>query len=168
MRTLFAASAAAVICLAATPALAQSITDAEADAQLARMSTPAFNNCIAGDDAREAPAQQRYDACQTAMGELNAYRRANPRASAGEKQIHLFYEFAVEMGRTSSLLELHNPDMSKGCANIERQWVLAGQFNPAVVGPEMRKNLGEVTEAVRPLVTMCRENYPAPKGAPAA
>lgn len=166
MRVLFAAALA--LGLSASPALAQSISDADADALLARMSTPAFDNCIGGDQAQSLPAQQRYDACQTAMSELADYRRKNPKATPGEKQIHLFYEFAIEMGRSSSLMELNEPDMSKGCANIERQWVMTTRFNPAVVGPDMKQNLSGITEAVRPLVQLCRRQFPAPAGAPAA
>lgn len=166
MRVLFAAALA--LGLSATPALAQSISDADADALLAKMSTPAFDNCIGGDQANELPAQQRYDACQTALSELTAYRRNNPKATPGEKQIHLFFEFAIEMGRTTSLIQLNEPDMSKGCANIERQWVMTTKFDPSVVGPNMKENLGGVTEAVRPLVQLCRNQFPTPKGAPPA
>lgn len=166
MRVLFAAALA--LGLSASPALAQSITDADADALLSKMSTPAFDNCIGGEQANELPAQQRYDACQTALAELADYRRKNPKATPGQKQVHLFYEFAIEMGRSTSLIQLNEPDMSKGCANIERQWVMTTRFDTSVVGPSMKENLGGVTEAVRPLVQLCRQQFPAAKGAPAA
>lgn len=166
MRVLFAAAMA--LGLSATPALAQSISDADADALLERMATPAFNNCIGGDESQTLPAQQRYDTCQTAMKELGDYRRKNPRATPGEKQIHLFYEFAIEMGRSAGLLELNEPDMSKGCANIERQWMMTTRFDRSLVGPDMVGNFDQITEAVRPLVLLCRQQFPAPAGAPAA
>ncbi|MBN8485505.1 MAG: hypothetical protein J0L50_12100 [Sphingomonadales bacterium] len=166
MRVLFAAALA--LGLSASPALAQSITDTDADALLAKMSTPAFDDCIGGDQANSLPAQQRFDACQKALTELADYRRKNPKATPGEKQVHLFYEFAVEMGRSTSLIQLNEPDMSKGCANIERQWALTTKFDTSVVGPSMKENLGGVTEAVRPLVQLCRQQFPAPKGAPPA
>lgn len=166
MRVLF--SAALALGLSASPALAQSITDADADALVAKLSTPDFNECIGGEDAQPIPAQQRSVSCEKAMAELNDHRRKNPQATAGQKQIHLFLEFAIEMGRTLSLIELNQPDMTKGCANIERQWAMTTRFDSSVVGPEMGTNLGEVKEAVRPLVQMCRGEFPAPKGAPPA
>lgn len=166
MRVLFAATLA--LGLSASPALAQSITDADADALLGKMSTPTFDSCIGGDEAQELAPQVRYDACQKALAELGDYRKKNPKASAGEKQVHLFFEFAIEMGRSSSLMQLNDPDMSKGCANIERQWVMTTRFDTSVVGPSMKENLGGVTEAIRPLVQLCRSRFPAPEGAPPA
>jgi hypothetical protein len=166
MRVLFAATLA--LGLSASPALAQSISDADADALLAKMSTPAFDNCIGGDEAQELAPQARYDNCQKSLAELADYRKKNPKATPGEKQIHLFYEFAIEMGRSSSLMQLNEPDMSKGCANIERQWLMTTRFDKSVVGPNMNENLTSITEAIRPLVQMCRQQYPAPAGAPAA
>ncbi len=166
MRVLFVAALA--LGLSASPALAQSITDADADALLAKMSTPAFDDCIGGEQANDLPAQQRYTACQTALTELGNYRKKNPKATPGEKQVHLFFEFAIEMGRSTSLIQLNGSDMSKGCANIERQWVMTTQFDKSVVGPNMKENLGGVTEAVRPLVQLCRQQFPAPAGAPPA
>lgn len=166
MRVLFAATLA--LGLSASPALAQSITDADADVLVGQLSTPAFNECIGGEDAQPIPAERRFATCQKAMTELNDHRRKNPQATAGQKQVHLFVEFAIEMGRTLSLIELNQPDMSKGCVNIERQWAMAARFDTSVVGPEMAGNLGEVKEAVRPLVQLCRQQFPAPAGAPAA
>lgn len=165
MRTLFAAAAASVLCLAASPALAQSITDAEANTILADMSTPAFDFCTDSDKAKDRPADEQFNACQTALSELATARAKNRKATAGQKEVYGFFESAVEMGRTYAMLRVDGSPTARVCANIERQWVLSNQANTAIVGPELRGALDSTKEAVRPLVKLCREQFSTPSGA---
>lgn len=169
MRHPFLAAAATVLCLSATPALAQSISDDQANAMVAKLATPAFLACTEAPEREEEgrPAQEQYNSCQTALAELKQTRRANPRATAGEKEVYLFLESMLEMGHTFSLLRLDGKPTQRVCTNIERQWVLVNSTNPNVVGPEMKDAQVSTRDGVRDLVQLCRATYPAPKGAPA-
>lgn len=164
MRHLFAPLATA-LCLAATPALAQSVTDDTANAMLVKLSTPAFDTCTESDEAKRTSAPVQNSACRTALAELGQTRRSNPRATAGEKQVYLFVEIAIEMGHTVSLLRLDGKPTARVCTNIERQWALGNQIDTAVVGPDLKDALVSTREGVRGLVKTCRNTYPAPAGA---
>lgn len=168
MRKLIAPALAGMLCLAATPALAQSINDDQANAMVGKLTTPAFTACTESSDENALPAQQQYNACQSALAELKQVRRANPRATAGEKEVYLFLEAMLEMGHTYALLRLDGAPTSRVCGNIERQWVLANSFNSAVVGPELKDAQVSTREGVRDLVKLCRGTHPAPQGAPPA
>lgn len=168
MTKFIAPALAAVLCLAASPALAQSITDDQANAMLEKLTTPAFNGCTEPTDTNTLSAPQQLEACATALSELNKARRANPRATPGEKEVYLFLENALEMGRTVALLRVDNAPTQRVCSNIERQWVLATSTNSAVVGPQLQDAHVQTREGVRGLVQTCRQKFPAPKGAPAA
>lgn len=167
MRHPVLAAAAAVLCLSATPALAQSISDDDANAMVGKLTTPAFEACTEAKEEGARPAQEQYNACQTALTELKQVRRANPRATAGEKEVYLFLESMLEMGHTFSLLRLDGTPTARVCSNIERQWELVNSANPAVVGDELKEAQVSTREGVRDLVKLCRATYPAPKGAPA-
>lgn len=168
MTKLFAPALAAALCLAASPALAQSITDDQANAMLDKLTTPAFDGCTEPTDTNKLSPEQQLSACQTALTELNNTRRANPRATPGEKEVYLFLENALEMGRTVALLRVDNAPTARVCANIERQWVLATSTNSAVVGPQLQDAHVQTRDGVRSLVQTCRQKHPAPKGAPSA
>lgn len=167
MRTLFAACMASALCLAATPALAQSVTDDEANAMLETLATPAFNFCTESETAEGRPAIDQYNACQTALAELAQARAKNPRATPGQKQVYGFFENALEMGNTYSMLRVDGQPTARVCGNIEKQWSLAHRNDPSVVGPQLREAFSSTKEAVRPLVKLCRERFAAPSGAPA-
>lgn len=168
MRHPILAAAASVLCLGASPALAQSISDDDANALVAKLTTPAFDACTESDQAKQLPAQQQYSACQTALAELKQTRRANPRATPGEKEVYLFLESMLEMGHTVALLRVDQAPTARVCGNIERQWALATSSNPAIVGPELKDAQISTREGVRELVRLCRQKFPAPAGAPAA
>lgn len=164
MRVLFAAALA--LGLSASPALAQSISDDDANAMVGKLTTPAFLACTESDEAQRRPPQEALNACQTAMAELNQARRANPKATPGEQEVYLFMESMLEMGRTVSLLRVDGAPTARVCANIERQWVLALSGKPEFVGPELKDAQVSTREGVRELVVLCRGQYPTPAGAP--
>jgi hypothetical protein len=168
MRYALLTAAASALCLAATPALAQAISDDDANAMVSKLTTPAFDACTESDESKQLAAQQQYSACQTALAELKQTRRSNPRATAGEKEVYLFMESMLEMGHTVSLLRIDQAPTARVCGNIERQWVLATSSNPAVAGPELKDAQTSTREGVRDLVKLCRAKFPAPAGAPAA
>lgn len=164
MRTVLAALVP-VLCLAATPVLAQSISDADANALLATMSTPAFDFCTDSDNAQSRPALEQFNACQTALGELATTRARNRNATPGQMEVYGFFESATEMGRTFAMLRVDGAPTARVCTNIERQWVLANRSNPSFVGPELRDAITATKEAVRPLVKLCREQFSTPADA---
>lgn len=168
MRHLFLTAAASVLCLAAAPALAQPISDADANALVGKLTTPAFNACTESDEAKRRPPQEAYNACQTALAELSQTRRANPRATPGEKEVYLFMESMLEMGHTVALLRVDGAPTARVCTNIERQWALALSSKPEYVGQELKDAQVSTREGVRELVQLCRKTYPAPTGAPPA
>ncbi len=165
MRNLIAACLVSTLCLSAAPALAQSVTDSEANAMLAKMSTPAFEFCTDSDANESRPASDQYNACQTALAELAEVRRKNPKVTPGQEEVYNFYESATEMGNTYSMLRVDSKPTPRVCGNIEKQWVLANRANPGLVGPELANALTGMKEAVRPLVKLCRESFAAPDGA---
>lgn len=165
MRKFVLIGMASALCLAATPALAQSISDAEANSMLADLSTPAFNTCTDSDKAKERPAIEQYNACQTAKSEIAQVRRKNPKATPGQREVYAFFEAALEMGNTYSMLRVDGTPTARVCNNIEKQWVMANSVNPNVVGPELRGAQESTREAVQPLVKLCRENFGTPDGA---
>ncbi|HQV04978.1 MULTISPECIES: hypothetical protein [unclassified Novosphingobium] len=165
MRRLLAATMASALCLAASPAMAQSVTDAQANQMLADMNSSAFDFCTDSDKSKDRAPIEQYNACQTALAELAQTRRNNPGASAGQKEVYAFYEAAVEMGNTYAMLRVDEAPTARVCGNIEKQWVMANRANPNVVGPELRGAQDSTREAVRPLVKLCREKFAAPAGA---
>ena len=165
MRILLAASVIPALCLAASPAFAQSISDPDANAMLGSMTTAAFDFCTDSDKAKERPAIEQYNAYQTAKAELAQMRKKDSKATPGQKEVYAFYEDALEMGNTYAMLRVDGAQTARVCANIEKQWVMANSVNPNVVGQEMRDAQNSTREAVRPLVKLCRDQYPAPAGA---
>lgn len=165
MRRLFVAGMASALCLTAAPAFAQSVTDAEANALLAELSTAAFEFCTDTEANDARPAIDQYNACQTALFELAAVRSKNPKATPGQREVYNFYENATEMGNTYAMLRVDSKPTARVCGNIEKQWVLANRSNTGVVGPELASALTGIKDAVRPLVKLCRENFAAPDGA---
>ncbi|HOB13083.1 MAG TPA: hypothetical protein PK680_10415 [Novosphingobium sp.] len=165
MRTLLTAAAASAICLAASPALAQAINDDDANALLAKLSTPAFDFCTDSDRAKERPPIDQYNACQTAKAELAEARKKDRKATPGQKEVYGFFGSALEMGTTYSMLRVDGSPTARVCQNIELQWVLASKSNPELVGPDLRDALSATKEAVRPLVKLCRDQFPTPAGA---
>ena len=165
MRNLLAAAMASALCLAASPALAQSVSDDEANRMLEKMNSSAFDFCTDSEKSKDRPAMEQYNACQTALAELAQTRRGNPGASAGQKEVYAFFEAAVEMGNTYAMLRVDESPTARVCGNIEKQWVMANRANPNVVGPELRGAQDSTREAVRPLVKLCRDKYAAPAGA---
>lgn len=165
MRNLLAATIASALCLAASPALAQSVTDAQANQMLADMNSSAFEFCTDSDKSKDRAPIEQYNACQTALAELAQTRQKNAGASAGQKEVYAFYEAAVEMGNTYAMLRVDEAPTQRVCGNIEKQWVMANRANPNVVGPELRGAQDSTREAVRPLVKLCREKFSAPMGA---
>jgi hypothetical protein len=165
MRTLFAACLTSALCLAATPALAQSVTDAEANSMLDVLSTPAFTFCTDSDNAQSRPAIEQYNSCQTALAELAQVRQKNAKATPGQQQVYIFFENAIEMGHTYTMLRVDGSPTPRVCGNIERQWTLAHRPNLSLVGPELSGAFTSTKDSVRPLVKLCRERFAAPAGA---
>jgi hypothetical protein len=164
MRTLIATAAASLLCLAASPALAQSISDADANTMLEGLTTATSDMCTDSDKAKTRPPIDQYNACQTALNELAQTRRKNSKATPGQNEVYDFYLSALEMGNTYAMLRVDQKPTERVCRNIEKQWVLANKANKANVGPEMAGALESTKEAVRPLVSLCREQYPALAG----
>lgn len=165
MRRMITTAVASALVLAASPALAQSVTDAEANQMLADMNTTAFDFCTDSESAEKRAPIEQYNACQTALAELGQIRKKNPKATPGQKEVYNFYEAAIEMGNTFSMLRVDGKPTQRVCTNIERQWVLANSVNGSVVGPELRGAQESTKEAVRPLVKLCREQFSTPAGA---
>lgn len=165
MRNLIAACMASAMCLTAAPALAQSVTDNEANAMLEKMSTPAFEFCTNTETSDSRPPIDQYNACQTALTELAEARRKNPKATPGQNEVYGFFESATEMGNTYAMMRVDGKPTARVCGNIEKQWVLANRSNPGVVGPELANALTGMKEAIRPLVKLCRENVATPDNA---
>ncbi|MBN8500504.1 MAG: hypothetical protein J0M19_05080 [Sphingomonadales bacterium] len=165
MRNLFAACMASALCFTAAPALAQKVTDDEANAMLDAMSTTAFNFCTDSDEAKQRPAMDQYNACQTAIAELAQVRKKNPNPTAGQKEVYRFYESALQMGHTYTMLRVDGQPTARVCGNIENQWVMISGANTAVVGPDLGNAFVSMKDAVRPLVKLCRERFAAPAGA---
>ncbi len=165
MRTLISTAAASLLCLAATPALAQSISDSDANTLLGALSTPASELCADSDKAKAREPIEQYNACQTALSELAAVRKKNPKSTPGQNEVYSFYEASLEMGHTFALLRLDEKPTPRVCVNIEKQWVLANKANVAVVGPQMSEALTATKDLVGPLVKLCREKFPVPAGA---
>jgi hypothetical protein len=165
MRNLLATAVVSALCLAASPALAQSVTDDQANQILADMSTSAFEFCTDSEKSKERAAIEQYNACQTALAELAQTRKKNAGATSGQREVYAFYEAAIEMGNTYAMLRVDESPTQRVCGNIEKQWVMANRANPNVVGPELRGAQDSTREAVRPLVKLCREKYAAPAGA---
>ncbi|MFM5948360.1 MAG: hypothetical protein ACKOPM_03895 [Novosphingobium sp.] len=165
MRILLATAMASALCLAASPAMAQSVTDEQANQILADMNSSAFDFCTDSDKSKDRAAIEQYNACQTALAELAQTRKNNAGATPGQKEVYAFYEAAIEMGNTYAMLRVDEGPTARVCGNIEKQWVMANRANPNVVGPELRGAQDSTREAVRPLVKLCREKYAAPAGA---
>ncbi len=160
MRKLIAATAASLLCLTAVPALAQSISDKEADTMLGALSTPAAELCADSDKAKQRQAAEHYNSCQSALNELAATRKKNPKATPGQLQVYDFMESGLQMGHTYALLRVDEKPTQRVCANIEKQWVIANRMNTGLVGPAMSEALSSTKELVKPLVSMCREQFP--------
>jgi hypothetical protein len=165
MRKLITAAMASALVLAASPALAQSVTDAEANQMLADMNTTAFDFCTDSESAEKRAPLEQYNACQTALAELGQIRKKNAKATPGQKEVYNFFEAAIEMGHTFSMLRVDTKPTARVCGNIEKQWMMANSVNGNVVGPELRGAQESTKEAVRPLVKLCREQFTAPAGA---
>lgn len=165
MRTLISAAAGTLLCLVAAPAMAQSVSDAEANQILAAMETPASSLCADSDRAKAREPIEHFNTCQTALGELAAFRQKNAKASPGQKEVYKFFEASLEMGNTFALLRVDSKPTPRVCANIEKQWALANQTNVALVGPQLADAINSTKLLVRPLVELCRSQFPAPQGA---
>lgn len=166
MRILLAATMASALCLAASPALAQSVTDAEANQMLETMNSSAFDFCTDSEKSKDRAAIEQYNACQTALAELAQTRKKNATATPGQKEVYAFFEAAVEMGNTYAMLRIDEAPTARVCGNIEKQWAMANQANRNVVGPELRGAQDSTRDAVLPLVKLCREKFATPAGAP--
>lgn len=165
MRIVFAAAMASALCLAASPALAQGVTDEQANQLLNELNTSAFDFCTDSEKSKDRPAIEQYNACQTALAELSQARKKNSSATPGQSEVYAFYEAAVEMGNTYAMLRVDGAPTTRVCGNIEKQWVMANSVNPNLVGSELRGAQDATREAVRPLVKLCREKYATPAGA---
>lgn len=165
MRTLFAVCLTSALCLAASPALAQTVTDAEANAMLDTLSSASFTFCTDSDAGKTRPAIDQYNACQTALAELASARRKNSKATPGQQQVYIFFENAIEMGHTYTMLRVDGSPTPRVCGNIEKQWTLAHRPDVSLVGPELSGAFTSTKEAVRPLVKLCRDRFAAPAGA---
>lgn len=166
MRKIITATLASAMSLAAVPAMAQSVTDADANTMLGVMSTTAFEFCTDSDKGKDLPPIEQYNACQTALSELAQVRAKNPKATAGQREVYAFFEAAVEMGNTYSMLRIDGTPTARVCGNIEKQWRMANSVNSNVVGNELKEAQSSTREAVMPLVKLCREKFAAPSGAP--
>jgi hypothetical protein len=164
MRNLIAATAASLLCLTAAPALAQSISDADANSLLGKLSTPAADLCADSDQAKLREPAEHLNACQTALTELAAARKRHSKATPGQLQVYDFMESALQMGTTFAMLRADGKPTSRVCANIESQWELANRTNTALVGPTMGGALKSTKDLVQPLVKMCREQFPDQAG----
>lgn len=160
MRTMIAATAALTLVFSAAPALAQSISDSDANTLLGKLGTPAANLCSDSDKGKEREPIEHFNACQTALSELANTRNKDSKASPGKLQVYDFMESALLMGNTFAMLRIDQRPTVRVCSNIELQWVVANRKDSALVGPTMDEALNTTKTMIQPLVKMCREQFP--------
>ena len=158
---------ASIAALAASPALGQAAKNADAlDAHFASLSTQAEQICT---NYNGASVQDRMDACQLALSQLAAARKAAIGLSLGRSSNYDYKRVVLQTGLAATYAQTDKGLSARTCALIEGNWAIRDQLRQiprAALSPSAYDTYQNAPEQLPKLVAYCRNDFPAPAGAP--
>ena len=158
---------AGIAALAASPALGQAAKNADAlDAHFASLSTSAERVCTNFDGAT---LQDRMDACQLALSQLAAARDAARGLSPGQTSNYDYKRVVLQTGLAATYAQTDKGLSARTCALIESNWAIREQLRQIPQGAlsaSAYDTYQNAPEQLPKLVAYCRDDFPAPAGAP--
>ena len=158
---------AGIAALAASPALGQAAKNSDAlDAHFATLSTSAERVCTNFDGAA---LQDRMDACQLALSQLAAAREAASGLTPGQSSNYDYKRVVLQTGLAATYAQTDKGLSARTCALIESNWAIRDQLRQiprGALSPSAFETYQNAPEQLPKLVAYCRDDFPAPAGAP--
>ena len=137
------------------------------DEHFANLSTPAGKDCSAFDN-KTAP--QRLDACQLALAQLSATRKAARGLSAGQVANYDYQQVVLQTSLAAAFAQNDKRLSPRTCALLENSWAIRyrlGSIPRSALSPDAYDTFQKSPADLGQVLGYCRADFPPPPGAPA-
>ena len=170
-----------IAALAATPVLSKTLakapdkttaTDKAAakakalDQHFAALSTPVGTECSAFEDKT---IQQRLDACQLALAQLAASRKAARGLSAGQVANYDYKQVVLQTALAAAYAQADTRLSARACALLENSWAIRSRLRNlprSALSPDGYDTFQKPPPDLSQVLGYCRTDFPPPPGAP--
>ena len=136
------------------------------DQHFATLSTPAGKDCNAYEDKTN---QQRLDACQLALAQLAASRKAARGLSAGQIANYDYRQVVLQTALAAAYAQTDNSLSARACALLENSWAIRYRLRSVPRGALSLSAYGTFQQPPAELgevLGYCRADFPPAPGAP--
>ena len=135
------------------------------DEHFANLATPAGKDCSAFDDKS---AQQRLDACQLALAQLAATRKAARGPSAGQIANFDYQQVALQTSLAAAYAQTDKRLSARTCALLENSWAIRYRLSSiprSALSPDGYDAFQNPPKDLGPVLGYCRADFPPAPGA---